>query len=488
MDGSLAAMSTGKNGKIICTHVKGARPSYQFTKGASSGKVYYEVRVDTLDDSDELQIGWCLSVTKGFSSRFGVGQDDNSWSYWSGGLFLGCDDDFGEEEEGEEEEEKGGNIEGEGEIFEDGAGGERHKEGGKDDDDDNDDDINSNYDRDDDDGEDGVIVGDDEEEGTAVETKSSKNGSEHGDAGGDEDADQKEEGAVAYGKGSVIGVLAEFLDETEDDKNGRKCKVVRLSFAKDGRTPVVAIERALVPDGQSLCPAISYGQKLTLAFFPSGLQHLPDGFDALYRERPAKVKLVDDIPDKTLLYSAAERGDEKQLRQILEGMNKNVSSMTNEVWFQGRTPLLAAAKNGKLEVCRLLIDLGADVQIQSNDGATPLMAAAEGGHVDVCKLLLDNCDKSFINQSDRGFTALVLASRSGQREVVGFLLSCGANVSATALLYACEGGHVEIAKLLIEAEADVNAQNEDQETALILACKISTGKAVGLKLALEIVT
>jgi ankyrin repeat protein len=72
-------------------------------------------------------------------------------------------------------------------------------------------------------------------------------------------------------------------------------------------------------------------------------------------------------------------------------------------------------------------------------------------------------------------TALSLASGSGSSEIVEILLQAGANVNAqdrygkTALMHTAWFGHLEIALLLLEAGADVTARDETGNTALALS-------------------
>ncbi len=53
----------------------------------------------------------------------------------------------------------------------------------------------------------------------------------------------------------------------------------------------------------------------------------------------------------------------------------------------GMTPLQKAAQNGNLEVCRLLLEKGADVAARDDAGKTPLGYAIEGKHEAVALLL-----------------------------------------------------------------------------------------------------
>jgi ankyrin repeat protein len=56
----------------------------------------------------------------------------------------------------------------------------------------------------------------------------------------------------------------------------------------------------------------------------------------------------------------------------------------------GRTPLHVASYDGALEVVRLLLEYGADVEVKNNDGQTALQYAAERGHDEVLELLREH--------------------------------------------------------------------------------------------------
>lgn len=101
--------------------------------------------------------------------------------------------------------------------------------------------------------------------------------------------------------------------------------------------------------------------------------------------------------------------------------------------------LILAVETGDLtEVERLLINDGADVNSQDEDGNTALMEAAGNDHTEILE---------------------ILKAAGADIEVNGW----------TALMYAALVGDLEEVERLIEAGADVNAQDNDGETALIRA-------------------
>ena len=66
------------------------------------------------------------------------------------------------------------------------------------------------------------------------------------------------------------------------------------------------------------------------------------------------------------------------LRVLEKGGNPNtVYNTLDGKGDSGRTPLLAAIRNGNIQVAHALINAGADVNAQSHDGYTALHIAAQ---------------------------------------------------------------------------------------------------------------
>jgi len=104
---------------------------------------------------------------------------------------------------------------------------------------------------------------------------------------------------------------------------------------------------------------------------------------------------------------------------------------------------------------------------------TPLMIAARNGDK---KTVIEKtkATNQIDEQSFSGKTSLMYAVQYGHREIVIFLLDCGATVTLsepdwTPLQLATMSGSVEIVRLLLEAGAEINRQNYYGETALMWA-------------------
>jgi ankyrin repeat protein len=90
--------------------------------------------------------------------------------------------------------------------------------------------------------------------------------------------------------------------------------------------------------------------------------------------------------------------------------------------LSGSTTLHFAAANGHVEIARLLIQNGAEVNVRSNYGNTPLHLAAIRGQVDVLHLLVEN-DADLEAQNNYGQRALHCAARYGHLPIIQELIS-----------------------------------------------------------------
>lgn len=189
------------------------------------------------------------------------------------------------------------------------------------------------------------------------------------------------------------------------------------------------------------------------------------------------------------LIQAVMNNDIEFTKRILEDKTYNI----NEVNQQNESALLIATHNNFVEIAKVLIDHGADVNQQDNiqdspylyagaQGKTEILAymlknsqpnqqiynrfggntiipAAEKGHLDTVKLLLEDGTVDINHQNNYGYTALIeaIALTDGSKvyqDIVAELLKYGAdknlkdNYGKTATDYARELGYGNILKML----------------------------------------
>jgi ankyrin repeat domain-containing protein 17 len=141
------------------------------------------------------------------------------------------------------------------------------------------------------------------------------------------------------------------------------------------------------------------------------------------------------------------------------------------------SPLTLAACGGHSELANLLIEHGADLKERNDEGYTPLMEASREGHVEMVTLLLSHDpEEKFINAitEETQESALTLACCGGSFEVAKILIEAGADVNlgaSTPLMEASQEGHIELVQLLLQSNALVNQCTTSGETSLSLACE-----------------
>ena len=141
-----------------------------------------------------------------------------------------------------------------------------------------------------------------------------------------------------------------------------------------------------------------------------------------------------------------------------------------------RTALHAAAANGNLEIVELLIERGADVNLKDIHGRVPMFVALAEHQPEVAARLAEADTNPNVRTVD-GSTLLVAAVRAEEVQLVQWALDHGTDVNAirpeknnaTALILAARKGNAEIVSLLLAAGADPDVANHEGETALDIA-------------------
>ncbi len=146
------------------------------------------------------------------------------------------------------------------------------------------------------------------------------------------------------------------------------------------------------------------------------------------------------------LWAAARKGDAKAVKELLaKGADVNAK------FRYGATALSYACDRGHLEVVKLLVENGADLNVRDTFyGASPLSWAASKGHADLVRYLLDK-------GADAGKdAALRMGISGGHTDIVEAALKRGGfspEALTAALAQATKAGRAEIVELLKKAGA-----------------------------------
>ncbi|XP_077378022.1 histone-lysine N-methyltransferase EHMT1a isoform X2 [Festucalex cinctus] len=175
------------------------------------------------------------------------------------------------------------------------------------------------------------------------------------------------------------------------------------------------------------------------------------------------------LDDEKQLYVSAEEGElQRVIHLLVEGKDPNLlmDPQTKQ------TPLHAAATEGHVEICHMLVQAGANLEMLDDEQRTPLMAACENNHLETVKYLIRA--GAAINHKDiMGFTCLHLASKLGHYDVVQHLLSRTTKYinsqddgGWTPITWAIEHKHKEVFYLLLARGADINIRDKEQNICL----------------------
>ncbi|KAJ7595698.1 ankyrin repeat-containing domain protein [Mycena floridula] len=186
---------------------------------------------------------------------------------------------------------------------------------------------------------------------------------------------------------------------------------------------------------------------------------------------------------------AASHGSLSLLKQFVKwGSDLNAQDMTD--LFRS-TALSGAAKHGQLETVKFLLEHRVDANARAGSRGSALAAAAAYGKIEVVEYLLNHgadpnahvdilqaavyrglegvkllIDKG-ANLQVQGEAALRKASGRGDLEIIKLLIEKGVSPkNANILWLACYSGHLEVVKFLVENGADVNAQDGHHGTPL----------------------
>ncbi|KAF2904721.1 hypothetical protein ILUMI_01458 [Ignelater luminosus] len=181
----------------------------------------------------------------------------------------------------------------------------------------------------------------------------------------------------------------------------------------------------------------------------------------------------------TPLIIAARYGHEKVVKMLLSKFQPNLEQEGTVKFdgyvIEGASALWCAAGAGHLNVVKILVKAGANVNHPTRTNSTPLRAACFDGRLDIVKYLTSHCANIHIANKYNN-TCLMIAAYKGHLDVVSFLLENGANPNekahcgATALYFAAESGHIAIVKELLKYNAQFTV-NDVGMTALKAAAE-----------------
>ncbi|XP_063242235.1 uncharacterized protein LOC134542151 [Bacillus rossius redtenbacheri] len=165
-----------------------------------------------------------------------------------------------------------------------------------------------------------------------------------------------------------------------------------------------------------------------------------------------------DMCGRTVLHEVAKYGEVNTLKNLLELLQDDARIVNNRD-KDGRTPLHEIARNSSfsgVDVIKLLVENGADINAPDNNGRTALHEVSKSGFTDAVRVL---------------FNPDMDTERRGN-------VCAEDNCGRTPLHEACAAGNLQVAKLLVLNNADVNSRDKDGRTCLHYAALSNKFKVV----------
>uniref|UniRef100_A0A3B3R4P5 Euchromatic histone-lysine N-methyltransferase 1a n=1 Tax=Paramormyrops kingsleyae TaxID=1676925 RepID=A0A3B3R4P5_9TELE len=246
---------------------------------------------------------------------------------------------------------------------------------------------------------------------------------------------------------------------------------VTLPESKADTTSRMASEKATspspkTPDTSETIPL--NGSKVeslvSAAALGTGNESLENILLVLDAEKPKKLRF-----HPKQLYLSAKQGElHKVILMLVDGVDPNFRTDSQ----RKRTALHAAAEAGHHEICHVLIQAGANLEMCDEDQRTPLMDSCENNHLETVGYLL-RAGANVKHKDMDGSTSLHLAAKRGHHKIVEHLLSTGLiNINCqddggwTPVIWATEYKHIDQVRLLLSRGADVNIRDKEENICL----------------------
>jgi hypothetical protein len=165
-----------------------------------------------------------------------------------------------------------------------------------------------------------------------------------------------------------------------------------------------------------------------------------------------------NFKESNFLFNASKGNLQIIKVQIEKGINVNCADI------DGNTALHFAARNGHIEIIKLLVSSEANVNIKDSNQSSPIYDAIKNNHIDIVKYLVKM--GASLNKIDKiGCTPLLAATYSNKSiELIKYLIESGSDVNfqnvsdgQTPLMVAKYFDNKEVIKLLLNNGANINA-------------------------------
>ncbi|CAM4512454.1 unnamed protein product [Caretta caretta] len=309
--------------------------------------------------------------------------------------------------------------------------------------------------------------------------------------------------AVRENRLSIVERLLELgVNLSDQTKNGRNALHVAAAHSKEEIIRLLLAGKAdpNVPGGPKEQLPLHYA-----ALRPTGAVGV---MQMLLKASHKDARLSQDQDGRSPLFLAVEAGKLGVCKELLSTHAEAQLSAREKRY--GDTVLHASCRKRDVEVAKILVEYGAGVDCQNDEGQTPLHVAAwegdeallkffhhckanpnvadkmdrsplhiaaERGHTNVVELLTEKFHSNVLARTKDGSTLMHVASEHGHPDTAlaflkkGVLLHMPDKNGAVCLHAAAKRGHAAVVKALLQRGAEVDARTKENYTALHIAAQ-----------------
>ena len=185
------------------------------------------------------------------------------------------------------------------------------------------------------------------------------------------------------------------------------------------------------------------------------------------------IECTNDL-DWNSLHIAARYGHFNLCKSLVNKHKFNVLLTDNDGWI----PLHHSARSGSYWLLKYFVDIGTNIGSRNNLGWNCLHIAAKNGHLNLCRILMDKYKLHIYLRDYNGWTALHHCTENGSYDLVKAFAGMGADINLqdnsgmNCLHIAAKNVHLNLCKTLIEKyKFEVDMADSEGRTALHIAAE-----------------
>lgn len=200
----------------------------------------------------------------------------------------------------------------------------------------------------------------------------------------------------------------------------------------------------------------------------------------ILQQRGVDIETLDPMM-RSALMERVGHGDVAGTRLLLQnGANPNGNDQV-----RGMRPLIMAAYEGNVDIVKLLLQYGANIEIMDHAAITPVQWASKNNQFEMVQLLLSS--GADVNTAEGSDVTMVHAAIMNQRvEMLDLLLKNGANVNAqddsgqTPLMFTVLWPSTPMLQIILNRNPDLTLRDERGRTALEIANEMNYVEGIRL--------